>query len=58
MKPPPVSAAAQIEIACARSRTVCVPAASIAIEVGKIAAAPMPEITWPVSSTPTPSRAA
>ncbi len=55
MKPPAVSAAAQIEMACARSRTVWVPAASIAIEVGKIAAAPRPAMTWPVSSTPTPS---
>ena len=48
MKPAPVRAAAQTEIACARSFTVWVPAASIAIEVGKIAAAPMPEMTWPV----------
>ena len=30
------------------------PAASIATDVGKMAAAPMPAITWPVSSTPTP----
>src|ERR1700712_5056643 len=40
MKPPAVSAAAQIEIPCARSWIVWVPAAIIAIEVGKIAAAP------------------
>ena len=51
MKPAPVRAAAQIEIAWARSLTLWVPAASIAIDVGKIAAAPMPEITWPVSRT-------
>ena len=55
MKPAPVRAAAQTEIAWARSFTLWVPAASIATDVGKIAAAPMPEITCAVSSTATPS---
>ncbi len=52
-KPAPVSAAAHTEIACERWRTVCVPAASIAIEVGKIAAAPRPDSTCPVHNCAT-----
>ena len=44
-----------MEMACARCLRLWVPAASIATDVGKIAAAPMPAITWPVSRTPTPS---
>ena len=54
MKPAPVSAAAQMEMAWARCLMLWVPAASIATDVGKIAAAPIPAITWPVRSTPTP----
>ena len=46
-----MSAAAHTEIACERARTVWVPAASMATEVGKIAAAPMPASTCAVSRT-------
>src|SRR6185437_11745466 len=47
-KPPEERAAAQIEMARDRSRAVCVPAATMARLVGKIAAAPSPERIWPV----------
>src|SRR5579875_4121595 len=52
-KPPLDSAAAQIDMPRPRLRAVCVPAATIASDVGNSAAAPIPASAWPAQRTMT-----